>query len=115
MVSSKVNPHEHHTIPRNRTPLNEWWEVTPGENFTVRASMQDMGGLCTIVEMTVASRNGVPVHTHAHEEHHFIVLAGSLQLINGNEKLTLSAGDSVTVKRGIPTPRLISPTRWFGC
>ncbi len=88
--------------PRSRTPLNEWWEVTPGENFTVRASMQDMGGLCTIIEMTVESRNGVPVHTHANEEEHFIVLEGTLQLINGNESLTLSAGDSVTVKRGTP-------------
>jgi mannose-6-phosphate isomerase-like protein (cupin superfamily) len=64
--------------------------------------MEDMGGRCTIIEMTVESRNGVPVHTHANEEEHFIVLEGTLQLINGNESLTLSAGDSVTVKRGTP-------------
>lgn len=92
-----INP-----TPRSRTPLNEWWEVTPGENFTIRASVQDTGGLCTIIEMTVESRNGVPVHTHANEEEHFIVLEGTLQLMNGSESLTLSAGDSITVKRGTP-------------
>jgi len=88
--------------PRTRTPLNEWWEVTPGENFTVRASVEDTGGFCTIIEMTVEPRNAVPVHTHANEEEHFIVLEGTFQMVNGNERVTLTPGDSVTVKRGTP-------------
>jgi quercetin dioxygenase-like cupin family protein len=88
------------TTLRSKTPLNQWWEVTPGENFTIRASVEDTGGLCTIIEMTAEPRNGVPVHTHANEEEHFIVLEGTAHLMKGGEILELSAGDSATVKRG---------------
>ncbi|MCS4244970.1 quercetin dioxygenase-like cupin family protein [Rhizobium sp. BIGb0125] len=79
---------------------SEWWEVTPGERFTIRTSVAVTGGLYTMIEVTAESRNGVPVHTHANEEEHFIVLEGSIHLTNGNQSVTLSAGDSATVKRG---------------
>lgn len=78
----------------------EWWEVTPGERFTIRTSVKQTTGLYTMIEVTAESRNGVPVHTHANEEEHFIVLEGSVHLTNGDQNLTLSAGDSATVKRG---------------
>lgn len=90
------------TSPISRTPLNQWWEITPGEKFAVRASMQDMGGLCTIIEMTVDPRNAVPLHTHANEEEHFIVLEGTFQMVIGGESRVLSAGESVTVTKGTP-------------
>lgn len=77
----------------------EWWEVTPGERFTIRTSVKQTAGLYTMIEVTAESRNGVPVHTHANEEEHFIVLEGSVHLTNGDQSLTLSAGDSATVKR----------------
>lgn len=81
---------------------SEWWEVTPGERFTIRTSVSETGGLYTMIEVTAESRNGVPVHTHANEEEHFIILEGSVHLTNGSQSLTLSAGDSATVKRGTP-------------
>ncbi|MBY5378390.1 cupin domain-containing protein (plasmid) [Rhizobium leguminosarum] len=81
---------------------SEWWEVTPGERFTIRTSVSENGGLYTMIEVTAESRNGVPVHTHANEEEHFIILEGSVHLTNGSQSLTLSAGDSATVKRGTP-------------
>ncbi|NKK75860.1 cupin domain-containing protein [Rhizobium leguminosarum bv. viciae] len=81
---------------------SEWWEVTPGERFTIRTSVSETGGLYTMIEVTAESRNGVPVHTHANEEEHFIVLEGSVHLTNGSQSLALSVGDSATVKRGTP-------------
>lgn len=55
-----------------------------------------------MIEVIADSRNGVPVHTHANEEEHFIVLEGRVHLTNGRQSLELSAGDSATVKRGSP-------------
>lgn len=90
------------TLSNSSTGLNEWWEVTPGEMFTIRASVKDSGGRYTMIEVTAESRNGVPVHTHANEEEHFIVLEGDVHLTNGDQSSTLSSGDSATVKRGTP-------------
>jgi len=89
-------------MPRGSDDCGEWWEVTPGERFTIRTSVKETAGLYTMIEMTAESRNGVPVHTHANEEEHFIVLEGSVHLITGDQSSTLSAGDSATVKRGTP-------------
>jgi quercetin dioxygenase-like cupin family protein len=88
------------TLPEGPSDGSEWWEVTPGERFTIRTSVTDTGGLYTMIEITAESRNGVPLHIHANEEEHFIVLEGSVHLTNGSQSLTLSAGDSATVKRG---------------
>lgn len=90
------------TLSKGPDDSGEWWEVTPGERFTIRTSVKETGGLYTIIEVTAESRNGVPVHTHANEEEHFIVLEGNVHLINGSESLNLAAGDSATVKRGTP-------------
>ena len=89
-------------VPRASDDCGEWREVTPGERFTIRTSAKETGGLYTVIEVTAESRNGVPVHTHANEEEHFIVLEGSVHLINGDRSSILSAGDSATVKRGTP-------------
>jgi quercetin dioxygenase-like cupin family protein len=91
-----------HTLPTGPDASGEWWEVTPGEKFTIRTSVKETGGLYTMIEVVGASRNGVPVHTHANEEEHFIVLDGSVHLTNGDQSLALTAGDSATVKRGTP-------------
>jgi quercetin dioxygenase-like cupin family protein len=90
------------TLPEGPSDGSEWWEITPGERFTIRTSVKETGGLYTIIEITAESRNGVPMHTHANEEEHFIVLEGSVHLTNGSQSLTLSAGDAATVKKGTP-------------
>ncbi|MFP5078245.1 cupin domain-containing protein [Rhizobium sp. YIM 134829] len=82
--------------------LNQWREVTPGENFAIRASVQDTEGRYTAIELTAEPRNGVPVHIHSREEEHFVVIEGRVRLMNGAEFLTLSAGQSATVQRGTP-------------
>ncbi|NDV86616.1 cupin domain-containing protein [Aurantimonas aggregata] len=81
---------------------SEWWEVTPGERFIIRTSAADTGGLYTMLEIVADPRNGVPLHVHANEEEHFVVLEGSVHLTSGDQTFELSAGDSVTVKRGTP-------------
>jgi quercetin dioxygenase-like cupin family protein len=80
----------------------EWWEVTPGERFTIRTSVTETGGAYTMLEVTAEARNGVPIHIHAGEEEHFVVLEGKLHLTNGDQQLELSAGMTATVARGTP-------------
>lgn len=91
-----------HHAPAGANETGEWWEVTPGERFTIRTSIKETKGLYTIIEVIAESRNGVPVHTHANEEEHFIVLEGTVHLTLGDKSLTLSAGASATVTRGTP-------------
>lgn len=85
-----------------RAYLNQWWEITPGENFAIRISGQNTGGLYTAIELTAEPRNGVPIHIHAREEEHFVVIEGRVRLMKGSEFLTLSTGQSATVQRGTP-------------
>jgi hypothetical protein len=42
------------------------------------------------------------MHVHANEDEHFLVLEGTLHVANGNEKLDIPAGATVTVKKGVP-------------
>jgi quercetin dioxygenase-like cupin family protein len=96
-VDASTNP-----IPADASSESQWWEVTPGERFTIRTSVKETGGLYTMLEATADPRNGVPMHLHAGEEEHFVVLEGSLHLTNGDEELELSAGETATVKRDTP-------------
>lgn len=89
-----------HAPTQDATEVSEWWEVTPGEQFAMRTSVKETEGRYTMIEVTAEPRNAVPLHIHANEEEHFVVLEGSIHLTNGDEKLVLSAGGSATVKRG---------------
>ena len=80
----------------------EWREVIAGEKFIIRTSVKETAGRYTVIEITAEPRNGVPMHVHAEEEEHFIVLEGNVHLVNGDQTSILSAGDSATVKRGTP-------------
>ncbi|MBP2551575.1 putative cupin superfamily protein [Neorhizobium galegae] len=89
-------------IPGDHGGESEWHEITPGERFRIRTSVVETDGLYMTLEIIADPRNGVPMHVHANEEECFIVLEGSLHLVNGDQRLNLSAGDVATVKRGTP-------------
>ncbi|MGX9963092.1 cupin domain-containing protein [Roseomonas sp. F4] len=76
--------------------------MTPGERFTIRTSIAQTGGIYTMLEIIADPRNGVPMHVHAHEEEHFVILEGSLHLMMGDRQRELGAGDTATVLRGTP-------------
>jgi mannose-6-phosphate isomerase-like protein (cupin superfamily) len=84
------------------TDAHEWCEVTPGERFIIRTSIAETEGLYSMLELVADPRNGVPLHVHTNEEEHFVVLEGSLHLVQGDRTVELSAGDTATVKRGTP-------------
>jgi len=47
-------------------------------------------------------RHGVPRHIHTREDEAYFVLAGELEVIVGDEKFVLRAGDTLMAPRGIP-------------
>jgi mannose-6-phosphate isomerase-like protein (cupin superfamily) len=55
-----------------------------------------------MLEMVADPRIGVPMHIHKSEDEHFIVLEGTLHIVNGNKNLDAAAGSALTVSAGIP-------------
>jgi mannose-6-phosphate isomerase-like protein (cupin superfamily) len=80
----------------------EWLQATPGERFTIRTSVKETDGNFTVLEVVADPRNGVPMHIHANEDEHFIVLDGTLHIANGDTTLDARAGTAVTVGKGVP-------------
>jgi quercetin dioxygenase-like cupin family protein len=62
----------------------------------------DTGGAYSLLEVSLASGIGVPRHTHTREDEAYFVLAGELEVIVGDEKFVLRAGDILMAPRGIP-------------
>ena len=80
----------------------EWLQVTSGERFRVRMPSAQTMGAYSGIEIIADPGNGVPLHIHNKEEEHFIVLEGTLDIANGDDRWDVPAGTSVTVKRGVP-------------
>jgi mannose-6-phosphate isomerase-like protein (cupin superfamily) len=83
-------------------PHDDWHEVTPGERIKIHTSSEQTGGAFSTVEAIAEPGNGVPMHIHHNEDEHFIVLAGTFHVAAGDERLDLSAGETITVPRGVP-------------
>jgi quercetin dioxygenase-like cupin family protein len=79
-----------------------WQEITPGERCRIRTSVAETKGVYTMIEVVAETRNGVPMHIHQNEDEHFIVLEGTLHIVNGDETLDAPAGTAITVSKGVP-------------
>jgi quercetin dioxygenase-like cupin family protein len=83
-------------------PNDDWREVTPGERIKIHTSSEQTGGAFSMVEAFAEPGNGVPMHIHHNEDEHFIVLEGTFHVAVGNKSRDLSAGETITVARGVP-------------
>jgi mannose-6-phosphate isomerase-like protein (cupin superfamily) len=69
--------------------------------FTATAA--STGGEYVEIEATYPPNSTPPpLHLHPAQDETFIVLAGSLQGVRGDEEFTISAGDVLVVERGVP-------------
>jgi quercetin dioxygenase-like cupin family protein len=55
-----------------------------------------------VIEHTKLVKGGPPLHLHPHQEEYFFVMEGDVQFQLGDQRMRLSAGDSVLGPRGIP-------------
>ncbi len=83
-------------------PHDDWHEVTPGERIKIHTTSEQTGGAFSMVEAIAEPGNGVPMHIHHNEDEHFIVLEGTLRAAVGDNHVNLSAGETITVARGVP-------------
>jgi quercetin dioxygenase-like cupin family protein len=83
-------------------PESEWLELRTGELFKIKTSSGDTGGKYVVLELEVAPRHGVRLHTHDNEEEHLIIVEGTLQAAVGGKIQDFPAGTSFTVGKGIP-------------
>ena len=70
---------------------SEWLQTPTGERLKIRTSAEDTPGADTMLEMVADPRIGVPMHIHKSEDEHFIVLEGTLHIVNGNKNLDAAA------------------------
>jgi mannose-6-phosphate isomerase-like protein (cupin superfamily) len=89
-------------LPNGRQGNGEWFQITPGERFKIRTSVEETEGAFAMLELVADPRNGAPMHIHMNEDEHFIVLEGTLYIANGDKTLDAPAGTAVTVRKGVP-------------
>ena len=88
--------------PIGHQDASEWLQITPGERLKIRTSVEETAGAYTILELIADPGNGVQMHIHTNEDEHFIVLEGTLRIVNGDKTLDAEAGTTVTVSKGVP-------------
>ena len=89
-------------LPNGPHGNGEWLQITPGERFKIRTSVEETEGAFATLKLVADPRNGTPMHVHKNEDEHFIVLEGTLHIANGDQTSDAPAGTTVTVGRGVP-------------
>lgn len=88
--------------PNGQADAIEWSEVTPGERFLIRISSEETGGAYSMLEIEADRGYGTPMHIHERNDAHFVIIAGEARFAYGESTADISAGASLTVRRGIP-------------
>ena len=60
------------------------------------------GGLAMFEQTSLSQGRGTPLHVHPNQDEVFYVIEGSYQFLVGEEKFSLSVGDSIFLPRAIP-------------
>ena len=99
MLDVPAFPHTVHSIKHQPKSHRYFFDVAIG---SICLSGTDTGGAYCLLEVNLASGIGVPRHTHTREDEAYFVFAGELEVIVGDEKFVLRAGDTLMAPRGIP-------------
>ena len=62
----------------------------------------DTGGVCCLLEVSLAAGMAVPRHTHTREDESYYVLFGELEVVVGDQVFILRQGDCLMAPRNIP-------------
>src|SRR5262249_8085559 len=81
---------------------NEWSEVIRGERYIIRIWSTEASGAYSVLEFVADPRNCVPMHVHDNQDEHSIILEGKALIANGDSRVEVATGSSVTISRGVP-------------
>ena len=77
----------------------------------IKVSTIDTGGMLSISAYTGYTKGGPPLHIHPYQDEVFIILEGEHLFQVGDEQHRLTAGDTIFLPRGVPTPPVSYPTK----
>jgi mannose-6-phosphate isomerase-like protein (cupin superfamily) len=88
---------------------SEWAEVAQNDHrFIIRIPSKDTEGAYSVLEVPAIQRQGTPIHIHDNEDEFFLILEGTGRFANGDKRLDVAAGGTLTVSRASPLPGAIS-------
>jgi len=90
------------SLRRRATDDTQWLRTRPGEQCLIRESSEDTNGLYAVLEIVSSPGDGTPLHLHANEDEHFLVVQGTARIAYGDKIFDLHAGDVASLRRGIP-------------
>src|SRR6266536_3148885 len=67
-----------------------------------KITSEDSAGTISVMELTVPSRSGPPLHVHHREDETYYVLSGEFLFEVGGEKYSLPTGATIFAPRDIP-------------
>ena len=80
-------------------PVPAYWG--PGDRYTFLVTGAQTNGAYFIMEATIPSGGGPPLHIHHREQESFYLLEGTLDITLGEKKLKATTGDFVQIPRGM--------------
>jgi mannose-6-phosphate isomerase-like protein (cupin superfamily) len=83
-------------VPAGEGPT--WW--VSGDTYTIKASAESTDGSLGLVEATVPPGGGPVAHIHTRTDEAFYILAGDLEILDGERTFIARTGDFIFVPRG---------------
>jgi quercetin dioxygenase-like cupin family protein len=81
---------------------NGWLQTRPGERCCIRVAAGQTGGVYSAVEITSEPGDATPLHSHANEDEHLMVLEGIAKVAVGGQVFCARVGEAVRLPRHIP-------------
>lgn len=81
---------------------NGWLQTRPGERCFIRVPASQTGGVYSAVEITSEPGDATPLHCHANEDEHLMVLEGIARIAVGGQVFSARVGEAVRLPRHVP-------------
>lgn len=81
---------------------NGWLRTRAGERCFIRVPAGQTGGVYSAVEITSEPGDATPLHCHANEDEHLMVLEGMARVAVGGQVFSAKVGEAVRLPRHIP-------------
>ena len=78
------------------------YDVIGGDHISIKATGDDTGGACTVIETIVPPHAGPPPHVHHRESETFYVVEGEFEFQVGDQKTTATTGAFLFAPPDIP-------------
>ena len=82
--------------------MNGWLQTRPGERCLIRVPAEQTGGVYSVVEITSEPGDATPLHCHAFEDEHLMVLEGIARVVIGGQVFSARAGEAVRLPKLVP-------------